>query len=183
MKIETYRPSNFKKMKTLKTLIACICILSLLGCNDESDPPTMSVDRYVNLLKAGKYDFFELPAFTYKDIPVLLAYRNENQIIKDFPINWVSSSLTIECTLGMYVLWTIESIRARAVESEYLIGTFPSQNPIVKNKADFEWIEQTEDVRATVAESYFSWWEINKNKDFDVFKEIDPLKNTDLRWH
>ena len=81
------------------------------------------------------------------------------------------------------MLWTVESIRARAIDSEYLIGTFPSQNPIVENKNNFEWVEQSEDVRATVAESYFSWWEINKSKNFDEFKYIDPLNETELRWH
>ena len=125
----------------------------------------------------------ELPNFTSKDIPVLLTYRNDSKLIKDFPINMISSYWLAECTLGMYVLWTIESIRARAIDSEYLIGTFPSQNPIVENKDDFEWVEQSEDVRAIVAESYFSWWAINKDNNFDEFKYIDPLKDTELRWH
>jgi hypothetical protein len=143
-------------MKNLKPLITYLCLLSLLGCNNDSDPSDMSVDRYVELLKKGKYEPWELPNFTSQDILALLAYRNESQLIKDFPINMISSSLTAECSLGMYALWTIESIRALAVNSKYLIGSFPSQNPVVKKKADFEWIAQSEAVRATVAESYFS---------------------------
>ncbi|REG88723.1 DUF4943 family protein [Algoriphagus antarcticus] len=171
-------------MKTLKTLIACLFLISFLGCDtNEFAPSNMNVDRYVKLLKASKYDYSELPNFTYKDIPALLAYRNESQLIKDFPINMISSYMLSECTLGMYVLWTIESIRARAVASEYLIGTFPSQNPVVENKADFGWIEQSDQVRASIAQSYFDWWENNKNKDFDEFKDIDPLKVTEFRWH
>ena len=171
------------KMKILKTLIICLILIGFFGCEDDSEPSTISVDRYVELLKQGDYDASELPNFTSKDIPALLAYRNESQLIKDFPVNMISSHWLSECSLGMYVLWTIESIRARAVESDYLIGTFPSQNPIVENKDAFEWIEQSEEVRATVAESYFSWWDINKNKNFDEFKNTDPLKDTELRWH
>jgi len=170
-------------MKTLKTLITCLFILSFLGCTNDSDPADMSVDRYVELLKKGKYEHWELPYFTSQDISALLAFRNESQLIKDFPINMISSSITAECTLGMYVLWTIESIRARAINSKYLIGSFPSQNPVVENKADFEWIAQSEAVRASVAQSYLDWWENNKTKDFDNFKQIDPLTNTPFRWH
>ena len=83
----------------------------------------------------------------------------------------------------MFVLWTIESIRARAINSKYLFRTFPSQNPVVENKVDFEWIEQSDEVHAAVAESYSDWWESNKNKDFNMFKEIDPLAKTEYRWH
>ncbi|SFB32331.1 DUF4943 family protein [Algoriphagus aquimarinus] len=170
-------------MKTLKTLITCLLLLTFLGCEDDSDPSSITVERYVELLKQGKYDADQLPEFSSGDIPALLAYRNESQLIKDFPVNTLSSSLTPECTLGMYVLWTIESIRARAINSKYLFHTYPSQNPVVENKEDFEWIEQNNGVRATVAQSYFDWWENNKNKDFDKFKEIDPLSNTEYRWH
>jgi hypothetical protein len=34
-----------------------------------------------------------------------------------------------------------------------------------------------------VAKAYFVWWENNKRKDFNDFKNIDPLKNTDYKWH
>ncbi len=171
-------------MKILGHLIVFILLISCLGCaNNESDPPKMSVDHYVDLLKAGKYDHWELPLFTSKDIPDLLAYRDEAQLITDFPINGISSFWLPECALGMYVLWTIESIRARAINSEYLIGTFPSQNPVVEKKDDLKGIEQDNEVRATIADSYFDWWETNKNKDFNEFKQIDPLTNTEFRWH
>lgn len=164
-------------------IIAYFFLICLLGCQDDSDPSNMSVDRYVELLKKGEYDADQLPEFSSHDIPSLLAYSNENQKIINFPVNTLSSSLTSECRLGMFVLWTIESIRARAINSKYLFRTFPSQNPVVENKVDFEWIEQSEAVHVAVAESYFDWWESNKNKDFDKFKEIDPLAKTEYRWH
>ena len=33
------------------------------------------------------------------------------------------------------------------------------------------------------AKAYFDWWENNKDKKFDDFKNIDPLENTDYKWH
>jgi len=170
-------------MKTLIYSILCIILLSFFGCQDKSDPPTMSVERYIDLLKAGKYDYSELPLFTSKDIPSLLVYRNENPMISNFPTNRISSAWTPDIALGMYVLWTIESIRARAIGSEYLIGTFPSQNPVVEKRVDLEVIEQSNEVRSTVATTYFEWWETNKDKEFDEFNKIDPLKITEFRWH
>lgn len=170
-------------MKILSSLLACLFLISLLGCEDNSDPSNISVDSYVELLKKGKYDADQLPEFSSRDIPALLAHRNESLLIKDYPINMISSYWLEECSLGMYVLWTIESIRARAIDSEYLIGTFPSQNPVVEKRVDFDGIQQSDAVRATVAKSYFDWWENNKDKDFDKFKEIDPLTDTEYRWH
>ncbi|RAI83847.1 DUF4943 family protein [Algoriphagus yeomjeoni] len=170
-------------MKTLKILLICFCLFSIVGCEDDSDPSNISVERYVELLKQGKYNADQLPDFSSGDIPALLAYRNESLLINNFPVNTLSSSLTLECTLGMFVLWTIESIRARAINSEFLFHTFPSQNPVVDNKVDFGWIEQSDAVRASVAQSYFDWWESNKDKDFDEFKDIDPLASTAFKWH
>ncbi|MEP0713358.1 DUF4943 family protein [Algoriphagus sp.] len=170
-------------MKTLKTLLTCLFLLTILGCEDDSDPSVISVEKYVELLKQGKYTADQLPDFSSSDIPALLAYRNESQPIKDFPVNTLSSSLTLECSLGMYVLWTIESVRARATNSQFLFQTFPSQNPVVETKVDFGWIEQSDAVRATVAQSYFDWWENNQDKGFENFKAIDPLLSTEYRWH
>ncbi|MEP2346778.1 MAG: DUF4943 family protein, partial [Algoriphagus sp.] len=110
-------------MKTLKTLLTCLFLLTILGCEDDSDPSVISVEKYVELLKQGKYTADQLPDFSSSDIPALLAYRNESQPIKDFPVNTLSSSLTLECSLGMYVLWTIESVRARATNSQFLFQT------------------------------------------------------------
>lgn len=170
-------------MKTLKILLIYLCLISFFGCGDDSDPSNISVERYVELLKKDDYDASELPNFTSKDIPALLTYRNESQLIKDFPVNMISSYWLPDCNLGMYVLWTIESIRARAIDSEYLIGTFPSQNPIVEKRDNPSSVVANNEIQELIAKSYFDWWEINKNKDFDLFKEIDPLKDTEFRWH
>ncbi len=88
-----------------------------------------------------------------------------------------------ECSLGMYVLWTIESIRAVAIDSEYLIGRFPSQNPIVQQREEpFDLVSGNE-IQEMVSKAYYDWWEDNKDKNFDDFKNIDPLSDLEYRWH
>lgn len=75
------------------------------------------------------YDDLNLPAFTHKHIPALLNYRNNYQPITNFPHN--PTFYRPDCKLGLYVLWTIESIRAVAIDCDRLILRFPSQNPVL----------------------------------------------------
>lgn len=170
-------------MNPLRTISACIALICFLGCddNDSGNLNKLTVDRYVELLKEGKYDSFELPDFTYQDIPALMEYRNETQVIVNFPVNGISSLSLPDCKLGIYVLWTIESIRAVAIDSDNLIGRFPSQNPIVeKREAPFE-MDDGNQAHEIVSKSYYDWW--IKSKDFDELRHIDPLSNTEYRWH
>lgn len=173
-------------MKTLKSLLVLISLTALISCKkSESEVKTnLSVERYIELLKANQYDSSYLPTFTYQDIPALLKYRNETQIITNFPHNGISSLYAPDCTLGMYVLWTIESIRAVSIQSEYLIMGFPSQNPILALRvADELSLVYSNESHQIAAKAYFDWWENNKQKNFNEFKNIDPLKSTDYRWH
>lgn len=175
-----------QKMKTLKLFLVLISLTALISCKkSESEVKTeLSVERYIELLKANQYDSLNLPGFTYQEIPALLEYRNETQIITNFPHNGISSLYLPECTLGMYVLWTIESIRAVANQSEYLIMRFPSQNPILALRDSNELsIGYSIESHQIAAKAYFDWWENNKQKNFNEFKNIDPLILTDYRWH
>lgn len=172
-------------MKPLKILVICFSLFSIIGCvkNESEDLNNLEVEKYVELLKKGEYDSRELPNFTYKDIPTLLDFRNETQIITDFPHNLISSLYGPNCELGMYVLWTIESIRAVAIDSEYLIGRFPSQNPFVQKREDWSDVERGVEIQKIISNAYFDWWEENRDKEFDDFKNIDPLLTTEYRWH
>lgn len=172
-------------MKTVKFIIVLVSLIISISCDKGNDEEikNVNVDQYIALLKSGKYDAVDLPAFSDLDIPALLDYRNETQVITNFPHNMISSLGMPDCKLGMYVLWTIESIRAVAIKSEYLIGRFPSQNPIVQKKEDWSGLEYGNEVHNIVSQAYFDWWKNNKLKDFNEFKNIDPLKNTDYKWH
>ena len=161
-------------------------ITSLASCNHTNNEviAQTDVETFIDLLKSNQYDSLNLPPFTYSDIPALLQFRNESQMITNFPHNPISSYYQAECALGMYVLWTIESIRAISIQSEYLTKRFPSQNPVLANRNS-----TTLDIvldsasQSIAAEAYYNWWENNKDLDFNDFKSIDPLENTPYKWH
>ncbi|XOV93291.1 MAG: DUF4943 family protein [Bacteroidota bacterium] len=174
-------------MRTSKIFVILILLFILSGCNKDQEEIETTVDldvtTYVELLKAGSYDSLELPGFTYQHIPALLEYRDEKELIRNFPVNGISSLLQYECRLGMYVLWTIESIRAVAIDSKFLIGRFPSQNPIVeKIGVPFE-MTGGDEAHEIVSEAYYNWWVNNGDKNFSEFKGIDPLTESGYQWH
>jgi hypothetical protein len=173
-------------MKTLNYIIILVFVVALLACDKNENEATENpdVETYIALLKSNQYDSLTLPAFTYKDIPELLQYRSENQLITSFPHNPVSSLWESECKLGIYVLWTIESIRAVSINSEYLLMRFPSQNPslALRNAVGLKLVSDSISHKIA-ADAYYDWWESNRDKVFDDFKNIDPLENTDYRWN
>jgi len=171
-------------MKTVKTFIVLITFLGFMSCADNKEVSSLTVDRYIELLKANQYDSLNLPAFTCQDIPALLAYRNDTTVIRDFPCNPISSYYVPKCTLGMYVIWTIESIRSVAIQSDRLIQRFPSQSPILALRDSTEMILVYDTLsQEVVAKAYNDWWENNERTNFKDFKSIDPLAGTNYKWH
>ena len=172
-------------MKTVKLIIVLLSLIISVSCHKGNDQEikNVMVNQYIELLKFGKYDSVDLPAFIYLDIPALLAYRNETQKITNFPRNGISSFYQRDCTLGLYVLWTIESIRAVAINSKYLIGRFPSQNPLLEKSDYSELFLDTNETHEIASKAYLDWWVSNNRKDFIEFKNIDPLKSTVYKWH
>ncbi len=168
-------------MKNITIIITIILIWGLSAC-EKNESDNKEVDYYIKLLKMEKYDNLELPDFTYKDIPALLKYRNDRMEIKKFPTNPLSSTAVLKCSLGMYVLWTIESIRITAVENRTSIGRYASLVPAVTDTNYIHYINQTTEIQNIVANAYYKWWNENKYKKFDEFKNINPLSKTKYRW-
>ena len=184
-------------MKTVKLIIVLVILIISISCHKDNVEAikNVNVDQYIELLKSNQYDSLNLPAFTSLDVPALLKYRNETQIITNFPHNQVSSLWRSECKLGMYVLWTIESIRAVSINSEYLIRLravpnleylmlrFPSPNPILalRNTTEHTLVDSDESHRIA-AKAYYNWWYENRNKSFSAFMNIDPLEKTIYSW-
>ncbi len=169
-----------------KVILVCLCaaMLGLGGCRDDVDnKKSLTVERYVELLKQNRYDSLDLPNFSYSDIPELLKYRDDQHVITTFPRNPISSSILIECRLGVYVLWTIESIRARSINSEALVMRFPSQNAVLWYRNSYEVVPESDILAHNVVSSaYYNWWYSNSAASFDEFKSIDPLAQTVYRW-
>jgi len=171
-------------MKPLKAFIILMTLVGIISCNDNNVISNISVDKYVELLKANQYNSTDLPDFTYRDIPALLAYRHETQVITNFPRNSISSFYNPDCKLGIYVLWTIESIRAASINSGHMIMRFPSLNPILALTDSTGLQLATDDIsHELVAKAYYDWWENNKGKNYNEFKNTDPLTGTKYKWH
>jgi hypothetical protein len=173
------------KSKFIWLLLVIGVFLTITGCKKigSTEPGNLLVERYIELLRANRYDSVSIPAFTYQDIPSLLSYRNESQMISNFPRNPISSYYNSQCKLGIYVLWTIESIRAVSINSKFVILRFPSQNSVLAlRNADFGLVEDAAS-HETAANAYYLWWENNRRRDFSDFANVDPLAGTAYKWH
>ena len=166
-------------MKPFRLVILTL-IFGLIGCEKQTDNP--AVEAYINQLRSNSYESDQLPAFQPSDIPALLNFRNETTVITNFPRNGISSLWQSDCKLGMYVLWTIESIRAVEVKSKYLIGRFPSQNPVLALdiSTDLKLVFD-DNSHKEAAKAYYHWW--HALYIFSDRMERDPLDETEYRWH
>jgi len=162
----------------LKFLLLLIPVL--LSCKkDQVDKGTVkSVKEFAEMLKQGSYKGFLLPEFDAEDIPELLKYSNDTSIITQFPRNSISSAWVSEVYLGTYMLWNIESIRARSIKSELLSpGGFPSRNPYLRDKtAQPSPLKPSVEAQSVASAAYYSWWHKNPSMD------SDPLAGTHYEW-
>lgn len=166
-------------MRFMYKLLFLIILSSLAGCEKTTN---LRVEEYISQLKSNQYTSHELPDFHPSDIPALLNYCNDTRVITNFPHNGISSLWAPECKLGMYVLWTIESIRAVEINSESLIGRFPSQNPILALRSASEMVLVYDDKsHIDAAKAYYDWWYSAYLLSDKMW--MDPLKDTDYRWH
>jgi len=167
-------------MKNFKYLLVITLAVFLSGCEKVTDNP--KVDEYISSLKAGNYSSFDLPDLSSSDIPALLQYREDKTVITNFPRNGISSFYQADCKLGILVMWTIESIRAVDINSSQLIGRFPSQNPVLTLRSSAELSLVFDDNSMKIAaNAYYHWWDA-----VYLFKDrmsVDPLKDTDYKWH
>lgn len=166
-------------MKEKILILILTFIFTLTGCKKVA-LENMSVRTYIKLLKSESYDFMELPPFKPGDIPELLNYASDDFVLKTYPPNPLSSCYAQECRLGIYVMWTIESIRKSATEATPSFGRFPSLNPILALKnPDGSAIDPDKSQQET-AKAYLDWW--NSDSDFEKIKNNNPLDATNYTW-
>jgi hypothetical protein len=163
-------------------LIAFILVTAMGFSGCEKYNSSRDVDKYIDELISGTYKSYDLPDFNTTDISALLEYRNETTVITNFPQNPVSSFRQSECKLGMMVLWTVESLRAVENNSRFLIGRFPSLNPVLVLKESSEPQMVFDDKsHKEAAKAYYDWW--NSCRPFKDKISTDPLAKTHYRWH
>ncbi len=138
-----------------------------------------AVDLFIDDLKDQKTRVLEVPEFTKEDIDDLLSYRNDDELITEFPRNLLSSFYQEEVSIGMYVLWIIESVRI--TENENLDAfKFASLNPRVAELPSGNILNQV-DVLPEVANAYDEWW--NSTEDLEDKLNIDPLNTLVYFWN
>lgn len=165
-------------------LLAAWMVLLFTGCSEEKlDYYNPNVDLFVKQIKGGNYNtknekgVVEVPHFTEKDIPALLKYSENLDIVPSFPSAYNGNSGKIR--LGECMLWIIESIR---------LG-FPASlgcKMVQANAQNYEAIFflSNEEV-LDVAARYRRWWE---NRQFPrTAWTIDPCYDEPLcgsgyRW-
>lgn len=150
----------------------------LVACN-KTDSELSPVDSFMNSLKKGKSESFEIPNFTNEDITDLLNHRNDEDKISNFPRNPLSSFYMEEVSIGMYALWNIEAIRMKEIESPdfYL---YASLNPRIAKINSGEICDQDE-ILPKVAVAYLNWW--NSSLPLEEKLQINPLEALNLRWN
>jgi len=162
-----------------------LCFLSftliLISCQKSHwDNPT--VDQFVTMVKKGNYDSPYLPNFQPNDIERLLHYANDFQKIKAFPINPISSYMPTELRLGECLLWTVESVRLNYDQTSEF-KKYPSLVPqlIIPGGTWEPQIASVDDLNRAY-NLYLAWWTNNKTKDFDDFRNTNPLIDAVLMW-
>ncbi|NND08681.1 MAG: DUF4943 family protein [Saprospiraceae bacterium] len=156
----------------------CSACLLLVSCSKQN-AELSKVEALIEALKEGNWETIKAPDFSDYSIAELLEFRNDKSQISSFPSNPISSFYMEEVSLGMYVLWTIGSIRMRTIEDPdfYL---FASLNPRIVRGSTGELVDQ-EVVFPEVSAAYFAWW--NSSLSTDAKLQINPLEQLDLIWN
>jgi hypothetical protein len=160
-------------MKATLKFFLIIVVTAFYSCEKKADNEEVKI--YIDKLISG--------AFTPDDIPSLLEYRDVSSIITSFPRNPVSSCFQHECRLGVYVLWTVESVRKVENGSYDLILRFPSQNSVIALRKTHEFEPVTdEQSHRELSRAYYEWWYSSSSSLTDKMKS-DPLEGTKYIWH
>lgn len=141
-------------------------------CRKKQTDASKASQQYISLLKADQYPKYDpIPRLGRDDIPYLIRYVSDSQVIHNFPIPLVSAYAWGPQQLGMVVMYTIESIRLQreyGVSScPYIVDSMDRQRPL--------------DVKLP-AQLYMNWWEKNQDKGIDELKKLSPLEGTRMSW-
>jgi len=167
-------------MKTTLKFFLIIVVAAIYGCDKKTDNEEVKI--YIDKLISGDYVAYDMPVFTTGDIPALLEYRDAASVITNFPRNPVSSYFQSECRLGVYVLWTVESVRAVENDTYGLIGRFPSKNSVIALRETHEFKPVTDGhSHREISRAYYEWW-YSSSYLTDKMKS-DPLAGTKYIWH
>ena len=94
----------------------------------------------------------------------------------------MNSYMPTDLRLGECLLWTVESVRLNYDQTSEF-KKYPSLVPqlIIPGGTWELQIASVDDLNRAY-NLYLAWWTNNKTKDFDDFRNINPLKDAVLMW-
>ncbi len=163
----------------MEKILICIAMCFLVVSCNKQGSELSNVGTFIEILKENKIEKIEAPIFSKNDISELLNHRSDDLNISNFPRNPLSSFYMEEVAIGMYILWTIESIRMETINDPnfYL---FASLNPRIIRIPSGELVNQ-DVILAEVAKAYLNWW--NSSLSLEEKLQINPLEKLDLKWN
>jgi hypothetical protein len=134
-------------------------LLAMSACADkqpDKDDITVSnqrVQKLFDAMREGKYNNTTFPDLKWEDIPALLEMSAGKRVLKNFPVNPLSSILVKECPEGMVALSLVEGVRKGGKQ-------FPSLTPFCRREGDkaengTEALAKNQDL---VLKAYKEWW-------------------------
>lgn len=159
----------------MKYLLAIVGLLSITGAACQKKKNNSSVtaaNEYITVLKADHYPRYEvIPKLDKAAIAVLIEHVEDSNLINNYPIPAYGAAYYGPQSVGMIVMYTIESIR---IQRSYGASTVP----FVRDTAAL----QRKVTVAELAPHYIDWWSKNKDKSADELKQLSPLQGTPFVW-
>jgi len=129
------------------------------------------VEKFVQEVKAERYEEINLPAFNASHIDALMQHTSDKQMVSNYPRPMYSSYYGGPMAVGLVMLYTIEAVRLQVDWPSSTVRVFDEQE-ISREVALSE-----------VLPYYKDWWAENKGKSAAELKEADPLDGSGLTWH
>jgi hypothetical protein len=149
------------------------------------DRPIYGVDLIVEQLLANNCSFnlFDLEPLGWEDIPKLLKIANNTEIIQKYPVHPLSSTVYVDCYVGIVALWFVEYIRVSEQDAKTTgIRRFPYQLPQLMYFGEINSVTNTKEQMLIAYSNYKNWWNKVENLPSKESSTIDPLKDSNLRW-
>jgi len=128
------------------------------------------VDKFVQEVKAERFDDIKLPPFNISHIDALMQHASDDQVVSNYPRPLHSSYYGGPIEVGLVMLYTIEAIRLQADWPSMAVRAFDDQD--INREVPL----------SEVLPYYKAWWATNKDKSAEELKTIDPLEGSGLTW-
>jgi hypothetical protein len=136
------------------------------------------VQKLFDAMREGKYNNPKFPELKWEDIPALLEMGTSKRVLKNFPVNPLSSQIQMEGLEGTVALWLVEGLRKGGKKFASLNVLCLPEGEITDN-----WTEVSAKNHDRVLQAYQKWWRQVQTLPAEKAAAIDPLNGTKLRWH